>query len=131
MDAGAPHGLIAAGIGVYNTTGRLEKGYRAYGAELDGDYDVVEAGMAWGTVKEPDFIGKAGPRRRSARPPPRPRCMCTLTVDDHALGRWRQPLHAPPTCRSSPATAQPLTDARGRTSYVTSAGSAPSLGPIF
>ena len=29
------HGLIPAGIGVYGTTGRLEKGYRAYGAELD------------------------------------------------------------------------------------------------
>ena len=26
-----------AGIGVYGTTGRIEKGYRAYGAELDGE----------------------------------------------------------------------------------------------
>ena len=29
------------------------------GFELDADYDVVEAGMAWGKVKTPDFIGKA------------------------------------------------------------------------
>ena len=45
-------------IGVYGTTGRLEKCYRAYGAELDADYNVVEAGMAWGKVKDQDFIGK-------------------------------------------------------------------------
>ena len=32
--AGQPHGLVPAGIGVYGTTGRLEKGYRAFGAEL-------------------------------------------------------------------------------------------------
>ena len=43
--AGQPHGLTACGIGVYGTTGRLEKGYRAYGAELETEYDVVEAGM--------------------------------------------------------------------------------------
>ncbi len=49
FEAGEPHGMIAAGSGVYGTTGRLEKGYRAYGAELDGEYNVVEAGMAWGS----------------------------------------------------------------------------------
>ena len=27
--------MVPVGIGVYGTTGRLEKGYRAYGAELD------------------------------------------------------------------------------------------------
>src|SRR3954454_1327834 len=57
-EGGEPHGIVPAGIGVYGTTGRLEKCYRAFGFELDGDYDVVEAGMAWGRVKTPDFIGK-------------------------------------------------------------------------
>ena len=37
-EAGQPVGLTACGMGVYGTTGRLEKGYRAYGAELDDDY---------------------------------------------------------------------------------------------
>src|SRR5690606_21848491 len=37
-DAGEPHGLIPAGIGVYGTTGRLEKGYRLMGAELESEY---------------------------------------------------------------------------------------------
>ncbi len=57
-EAGAPHGIVPAGIGVYGTTGRLEKCYRAYGAELEGEFNVVEAGMAWGKVKDQDFIGK-------------------------------------------------------------------------
>ena len=57
-EAGGPHGVVPAGIGVYGTTGRLEKCYRAFGFELDGEYDVVEAGMAWGKVKEQDFVGK-------------------------------------------------------------------------
>src|SRR6202007_2841717 len=57
-EAGLPHGAVAIGAGVYGTTGRLEKCYRAYGAELEGEYNVVEAGMAWGKVKDQDFIGK-------------------------------------------------------------------------
>ena len=58
-EAGRPHGVVPAGIGVYGTTGRLEKAYRAFGAELDQDYDVVEADMAWWKVKDEDFVGKA------------------------------------------------------------------------
>ena len=37
LEAGAPHGAVPVGIGVYGTTGRIEKGYRAYGSELDGE----------------------------------------------------------------------------------------------
>ena len=125
MEAGAPHGLIPAGIGVYNITGRLEKGYRAYGAELDGDYNVVESGMAWGKVKDQDFIGKAAyVSHREADPVA---VLCTLTVDDHAPegGLKRYMLgHEPVLTRDG----EPIVDALGRASYVTSAGSAPSLG---
>ena len=45
-EAGRPHGVAPVGIGVYGTTGRLEKGYRAFGFELESEYNVVEAGMA-------------------------------------------------------------------------------------
>ena len=62
-EAGAPHGVVPAGIGVYGTTGRLEKCYRAFGFELDDDYDVVEAGMAWGKVKERGLRRQGGARR--------------------------------------------------------------------
>jgi glycine cleavage system aminomethyltransferase T/glycine/D-amino acid oxidase-like deaminating enzyme len=125
FEAGEPHGMIPAGIGVYNTTGRLEKGYRAYGAELDGDSNVVEAGMAWGPVKPQDFIGKQAHVAHREQPPAA--VMCALTVDDHtsASGVKRYMLGNEPVLTRD---GEPLTDARGRTSYVTSAGSAPSLG---
>ena len=44
-EAGRPHGAVPVGIGVYGTTGRIEKGYRAYGFELDAERTIVEAGM--------------------------------------------------------------------------------------
>jgi glycine cleavage system aminomethyltransferase T/glycine/D-amino acid oxidase-like deaminating enzyme len=125
LEAGAPHGVIPAGIGVYNTTGRLEKGYRAYGAELDSDYDVVEAGMAWGKVKDQDFVGKdAHVAQRQSEPAA---LMCTLTVDDHTSpsGVKRYMSAGVPILTRD---GHPLVDAKGRTSYVTSAGSGPSLG---
>jgi glycine cleavage system aminomethyltransferase T/glycine/D-amino acid oxidase-like deaminating enzyme len=124
-EAGAPHGIIPAGIGVYGTTGRLEKCYRAYGAELEGDFNVVEAGMAWGKVKDQDFVGKeAHVRHREEEPAA---VMCTLTVDDHtsASGVKRYMLgHEPILTRNG----EPITDRKNRRSYVTSAGSGPSLG---
>ena len=125
FEAGAPHGVIPAGIGVYGTTGRLEKCYRAYGAELEPDYDVVEAGMAWGTVKREEFVGKAAHvAQRESEPAA---VMCALTVSDHTSrdGVKRYMLGREPILTRDGA---PLTDARGRRSYVTSAGSGPSLG---
>ncbi len=123
--AGQPHGLVPVGIGVYGTTGRLEKGYRAYGAELEADYNLVEAGMTRPRVKAQDFLGKAAYLAQRDTPP----CavLCTLTVDDHrsADGQLRYPLGGEPILTRS---GEPLIDARGRHSYVTSAGSGPSVG---
>jgi glycine cleavage system aminomethyltransferase T len=123
--AGQPHGLVPAGIGVYNTTGRLEKCYRAYGAELDASYNLVEAGMTRPKVKEQDFVGKAAYLRQRAAPPAA--LLCTLTVDDHvsASGELRYMLGGEPVLTDD---GEPLTDAAGRRSYVTSAGSGPSVG---
>jgi glycine cleavage system aminomethyltransferase T len=124
-EAGEPYGTVPAGIGVYGTTGRLEKCYRAFGFELDADYDVVEAGMAWGRVKGPDFVGKeAHVRHRESEPTA---VLCTLTVDDHSSGSGvkRYPLGREPVLSKSGA---PLVDPEGRRSYVTSAGAGPSIG---
>ena len=124
-EAGQPHGIVPAGIGVYGTTGRLEKAYRAFGFELDADYTVVEADMAWWKVKNEDFVGKeAHLAHREAEPVAK---LCTLTIDDHttASGMKRYPLgREPVTLRDG----TPLTDAHGRRSYVTSTGAGPSLG---
>jgi glycine cleavage system aminomethyltransferase T len=124
-EAGAPHGIVPAGIGVYGTTGRIEKGYRAFGFELDAEYDVVEADMAWGKVKDQDFIGKeAHVRQRGSDPAA---IMCTLTVDDHASasGIKRFMLGGEPVTTPDGA---PITDAKGRRSFVTTAGMGPSVG---
>ncbi len=125
FSAGLAYGMVPAGIGVYGTTGRLEKGYRAYGAELDAQYNLVEAGMTRPKVKEQDFVGKAGYLRQRAAPPAA--ILCTLTVDDHASasGELRYMLGGEPVLS---AAGEPLTDAKGRRSYVTSAGSGPSVG---
>ena len=124
-EAGEPHGVVPAGIGVYGTTGRLEKCYRAFGFELDADFDVVEAGMAWGRVKSPDFIGKAAHVRHRDSDPAA--VMCTLTVDDHTSsdGTKRYMLGREPVLSKQ---GKPLVDADGRRSYVTSAGAGPSIG---
>ena len=49
-------------------------------------------GMAWGKVKDQDFVGKeAHVRHREEEPATH---MCALTVDDHTLGERREALHA-------------------------------------
>ena len=117
--------MIPAGIGVYGTTGRLEKGYRAFGFELDGEYDVVEAGMAWGKVKDEDFVGREAHLSHRGSDPVA--TMCTLTVDDHnsSSGVARYMLGREPIVTPDGA---PIVDAKGRRSFVTSAGAGPSVG---
>src|SRR6266513_2015696 len=124
-EAGAGHGLVPVGIGVYGTTGRLEKGYRAYGNELEADYNLVEAGMTRPKVKEHAFIGKDAYLAQREAPPVA--VLCTLTVDDHrsASGQLRYMLGGEPILS---AGGELLVDAKGRPSYVTSAGSGPSTG---
>jgi glycine cleavage system aminomethyltransferase T len=124
-EAGEPHGTVPAGIGVYGTTGRLEKCYRAFGFELDGEYNVVEAGMAWGKVKDQDFVGKEAHVRHREEDPAT--VMCAITVDDHtsASGVKRYMLGGEPIVTRD---GERLVDAHGRGSYVTSAGAGPSIG---
>jgi glycine cleavage system aminomethyltransferase T len=124
LDAGEPHGLVPVGIGVYGTTARLEKGYRAFGAELTPEYDPVEAGMTRPRVKGEDFIGKeAYLAARMATPAA---VLCTLTVDSHtsADGTPRYMLGGEPILTLDGAR---LVDAYGRPSCATSAGSGPSV----
>ena len=124
FSAGLAYGMVPAGIGVYGTTGRLEKGYRAYGAELDASYDLVEAGMTRPRVKEQDFVGKTAYLRQREQPPAA--VLCTLTVDDHASasGDLRYMLGGEPVLTAT-ASRSPTP---GRHWYVTSAGSGPSVG---
>ena len=81
--------------------------------------------MAWGKVKDADFVGKeAHVRHREQEPAAQ---LCTLTVDDHtsASGVPRYMLGREPVVTRDGA---PLVDAKGRRSFVTSAGTGPSIG---
>ena len=87
------------------------------GAALGGiDVLVNTAGLA---------LGRDALLRQLDEPPAA--VLCTLTVDDHTSksGERRYMLgHSPITL----ADGSPITDARGRRSYVTSAGASPSIG---
>jgi glycine cleavage system aminomethyltransferase T/glycine/D-amino acid oxidase-like deaminating enzyme len=125
FEAGGPHGLVPVGIGVYATTGRLEKSYRAHGNELELEYDLVEAGMAGKSLKDEDFVGRdAYVRQREADPVA---ILCSLTLDDptSSSGVRRYMVGREPVLTRE---GRPLVDANGRRSYVTSAGTGPSIG---
>jgi glycine cleavage system aminomethyltransferase T len=124
-EAGGPLGVVPVGIGVYATTARLEKSYRAHGNELELEYDLVEAGMASKLLKDEDFVGRdAYLKQRDAEPAA---LLCSLTVDDHtsSSGVKRFMLGREPILTRE---GDPLGDADGRRSYVTSAGAGPSIG---
>ena len=124
-EAGQECDVLAAGIGVYGTTGRLEKVYRLMGAELTGEYDPVDADLALPKVKRADFIGKQpylAARERGASA-----ILCTLALEDRHGGgdSPRFPTGGEPVLTPD---GQAIIDAQGRRSFVTSAGPAPSLG---
>ncbi len=125
-EAGQDYGVVPVGAGVYGTSGRLEKGYRLMGAELESEYSPVEAGLDRPRVKEADFIGKEAYVAARERGPAA--VLCTFTVDDHTSPRdgiARFMTGGEPILG---AAGDRLVDERGRPSYVTSAGAGPSLG---
>lgn len=127
-EAGQKFGVIPAGIGVYGNTGRIEKGYRLMGAELELEYNPVEAGLARRRVKKQDFIGKEGYLKARSEDPAA--ILCTLAVDDHtskaSIPRYMQGNEPILTLDG-----EGIVDTHGRRSFVTTAGSAPSLGKFL
>jgi glycine cleavage system aminomethyltransferase T len=124
-DGGREHAVLPVGLGVYLTTGRLEKGYRSYGDELELEYDPVEAGLARPRVKDQDFVGKERYLERRDQEPAA--ILCTLTVDDHtsSTGEARYMLGHEPVLTPD---GDRIVDRNGRSSYATSAGAGPSVG---
>jgi glycine cleavage system aminomethyltransferase T/glycine/D-amino acid oxidase-like deaminating enzyme len=124
-EAGQDHDIRPVGMGVYGTTGRMEKGYRLYGHELELDYNPAEAGLTFHGVKEADFVGKEA--YADAIEAENTATLCTLSVDDHHSGdgERRFMLGNEPVLD---ADGEVLVDDEGRESYVTSAGTGPSVG---
>ena len=54
MDAGRAHGIADAGYRAIESL-RLEKGYRAWGADIGPDNTPLEAGMSWATKTNTDI----------------------------------------------------------------------------
>ncbi|MDQ2056240.1 FAD-dependent oxidoreductase [Halobellus sp. H-GB7] len=124
-EAGQEYDIRPVGTGVYGETGRMEKSYRLMGAELEIDYNPAEAGLTLHGVKDADFIGKEAyaegiEEENSAT-------LCTLSVTDHAPdgGERRFMTGGEPVLDQD---GNVLIDDEGRRSYVTSAGTGPSVG---
>ena len=126
MEAGRAFDVRPVGLGVYGTTGRLEKGYALMGADLGSEHSPVEAGLGQARVKDADFIGRAAYLRARETVPAAK--LCTLTMDRHtgAAGVPRYPTGGNEPILT-PGGAR-IVDARGRESRVTSAGMGPSVG---
>jgi len=124
-EAGQEHNIRPVGTGVYGETGRMEKGYRLMGAELEIDYNPAEAGLTFHGVKDADFIGKDA--YAEAIDEENTATLCTLSVTDHAPdgGEPRFMTGGEPILGQD---GEVLIDDEGRRSYVTSAGTGPSVG---
>jgi 4-methylaminobutanoate oxidase (formaldehyde-forming) len=80
LAAGAPHGLSLAGYRAIETL-RLEKGYRAWGAEIGPDHSPLVAGLSWAVKLKSDvpFLGREALEAQRAKP--LPRLLAGFTVD--------------------------------------------------
>ncbi len=128
--AGKEFDIIPVGIGVYAVTGRIEKGYRLMGAELESEYDPVEAGLARPKVKSVDFIGKESylNARAEAEKNGPAALMCTLSMDSQKCAAG---IDRFPTGGNEPIltlAGDRILDSKGRVSRVTTAGAGPSVG---
>ena len=129
-DAGKEFAIIPVGIGVYAVTGRIEKGYRLMAAELESEYNPVEAGLARPKVKNADFVGKQAylEARADAEANGPAAVMCTLSMDSQ---RCADGYDRFPTGGNEPIltlAGDRILDRKGRVSRVTTAGAGPSLG---
>jgi len=110
-DAGRKHGLVAAGLGAFETL-RLEKGYRFWGQDIHIEHDPFEAGLGFAVKMDKGaFQGREALERILERGPAE-RLAC-ITLDDPAavvLGR------------------EPIRNDGSVVSYATSAGYGYSVG---
>lgn len=107
--AGEERGLIAAGRGALGAL-RLEKGYRAWGAELTPEYGPIESGLGFAIRRDgTPFLGSDAVDEKAATATRALRCML-LEGDQVALG------------------AEPVMDGGRPVGYVTSAAWGASVG---
>jgi glycine cleavage system aminomethyltransferase T len=103
----------------------MEKGYRLYGHELELEYNPVEAGLARSKVKSEDFIGKEAYLQALEQEPAAQLCTLSLADPTSSSGEARFMLGNEPILTPD---GERIVDAKGRGSYVTSAGTGASVG---
>jgi 4-methylaminobutanoate oxidase (formaldehyde-forming) len=88
MDAGKPHGITNAGYRAIESL-RLEKGYRAWGADIGPDHSPLVAGLGWAVKLKPNtpFQGRAALEAQAAKPLPRLLAGFTTAPSIMLLGR--------------------------------------------
>ena len=84
MEAGQKFDIGNAGYRAIESL-RLEKGYRAWGAELTPDHTPLEAGLGWAVKLEGnlDFLGRASLARQQTRP--LGKRLAGFTIDDDSV----------------------------------------------
>jgi 4-methylaminobutanoate oxidase (formaldehyde-forming) len=85
MATGADLGVAKAGHYAINSL-RLEKGYRAFGAELSPDETPFEAGLAFAVDFAKDFLGRAA--MLAAKERPRKKLLTTFVLNDPEPPVW-------------------------------------------
>ncbi|MFZ1426619.1 MAG: aminomethyltransferase family protein, partial [Geminicoccaceae bacterium] len=88
MTAGMPHGIANAGYRAIESL-RLEKGYRAWGADIGPDHSPLVAGLGWAVKLKRDtpFSGREALIRQQAAPLPRLLAGFTAAPEIVLLGR--------------------------------------------
>ena len=81
MEAGRPHGIANAGYRAMESH-RLEKAYRAWGADVGPDHSPLMAGLGWAVKLRTNvpFLGREALETQRAKP--LPRLLAGFTVDD-------------------------------------------------
>ena len=117
-------GVVPVGIETYANSRRLEKSFRLQGADLETEYNAIEAAIQRPLVKEADFHGKGAHLAHREEDP----CaiLCTMTLDDlNVSGSPRYPVGISPII--DPATGEVPIDSKGRRSYTTGMSYCPSI----
>ncbi|GAA2363724.1 FAD-dependent oxidoreductase [Saccharopolyspora halophila] len=79
-EAGREHGVVAAGRAAFNSL-RLEKGYRAWGADMTTEHNPYEAGVGFAVrMQKGEFIGRDA--LAQIEPEAVTRRLTCLTIDD-------------------------------------------------
>jgi len=120
-------GAIPVGIETYANSRRLEKSLRLQNADLETNYNLIEADLARPKVKDFDFYGKEAYLRQREHKE-QAAILCTLSMAEHTdkNGCKRYPVNTSPIMDATSGAT--LVDSQGRRSYTNSLVYGPSVG---